>query len=311
VESELGKGSTFHFEVRLGMAEPVTERAAPLDTACLQNMPVLVVDDNSLNRRILADMLSWWGMSPTLTAGAAAALASMQEAQAAGKPFPLVIVDAQMPGMDGFTLAERIKLDPRLAGAIIMMLTSGGQRGDAARCRELGVSAYLTKPIGESDLLTATLQVLGKGEPAARQAQLVTRHLLGEGRNRLRVLVVEDSAVNQLFAKRLVEKQGHSAVLVASGREALEALERGTFDLVLMDVQMPDVDGLEAAAAIRQRERHTGAHLPIIAMTAGAMQGDKERCLEAGMDAYVSKPVNVNELFTAIERVMTLARVIE
>jgi len=216
-----------------------------------------------------------------------------------------------MPGMDGFTLAERIKLDPRLAGAIIMMLTSGGQRGDAARCRELGVSAYLTKPIGESDLLTATLQVLGKGEPAARQAQLVTRHLLGEGRNRLRVLVVEDSAVNQLFAKRLVEKQGHSAVLVASGREALEALERGTFDLVLMDVQMPDVDGLEAAAAIRQRERHTGAHLPIIAMTAGAMQGDKERCLEAGMDAYVSKPVNVNELFTAIERVMTLARVIE
>jgi PAS domain S-box-containing protein len=311
VESELGKGSTFHFEVRLGTAEPVTERAAPLDTACLQNMPALVVDDNSTNRRILAEMLSWWGMSPTLTAGAAAALASMQEAQAAGKPFPLVIVDAQMPGMDGFTLAERIKLDPRLAGAIIMMLTSGGQRGDAARCRELGVSAYLTKPIGESDLLTATLQVLGKGEPAARQAQLVTRHLLGEGRNRLRVLVVEDSAVNQLFAKRLVEKQGHSAVLVASGREALEALERGTFDLVLMDVQMPDVDGLEATAAIRQRERHTGAHLPIIAMTAGAMQGDKERCLEAGMDAYISKPVNANELFTAIERVMTLARVIE
>jgi len=311
VESELGKGSTFHFEVRLGMAEPVTERAAPLDTACLQNMPVLVVDDNSINRRILAEMLSWWGMSPTLTAGAAAALASMQEAQAAGKPFPLVIVDAQMPGMDGFTLAERIKLDPRLAGAIIMMLTSGGQRGDAARCRELGVSAYLTKPIGESDLLRATLQVLGKGEPAARQAQLVTRHSLGEGRKRLRVLVVEDNAVNQILAKRLVEKQGHSAAAVASGREALEALERGTFDLVLMDVQMPDVDGLEAAAAIRQRERHTGAHLPIIAMTAGAMQGDKERCLEAGMDAYVSKPVNVSELFTAIERVMTLARVIE
>ncbi|MGA2610400.1 MAG: PAS domain S-box protein, partial [Terriglobia bacterium] len=250
VESELGKGSTFHFEVRLGMAEPVAERAAPLDTACLQNMPVLVVDDNSLNRRILAEMLSRWGMSPTLTAGAAAAVASMQEAQVAGKPFPLVIVDAQMPGMGGFTLAERIKLDPRLAGAIIMMLTSGGQRGDAARCRELGVSAYLTKPIGESDLLGATLQVLGKGEPAARQAQLVTRHSLSEGRKRLRVLVAEDNGLNQLLAKRVVEKQGHSAVVVASGREALEALERGTFDLVLMDVQMPDVDGLEAAAAI-------------------------------------------------------------
>jgi len=311
VESELGKGSTFHFEVRLGTAEPVAERAAPLDTACLQNMPVLVVDDNAINRRILAEMMSRWGMSPTLTAGGAAALALMQEAQAAGRPFPLVIVDAQMPDMNGFTLAERIKLDPRLGGAIIMMLTSGGQRGDAARCLELGVSAYLTKPISESDLLMATLQVLGKGEPAAGQAQLITRHSLGEGRKRLRVLVAEDNGVNQILAKRLVEKQGHSAVLVASGREALEALERETFDLVLMDVQMPDVDGLEAATAIRQRERHTGAHLPIIAMTAGAMQGDKERCLEAGMDAYVSKPVNVSELFTAIERVTTLARVIE
>ena len=311
VESELGKGSTFHFEVRLGTAEPVTKRVAPVDTACLQNMPVLVVDDNAINRRILAEMMSRWGMSPTLTAGAVAALALMQEAQAAGRPFPLVIVDAQMPGTEGFSLAERIKLDLRLAGAIIMMLTSGGQPGDAARCLELGVSAYLTKPISESDLLRAALQVLGKGEPVAGQAQLITRHSLAEGRKRLRVLVAEDNAVSQLLTKRLVEKQGHSAVLVASGREALEAVERGTFDLVLMDVQMPDVDGLEVAAAIRRRERNTGAHLPIIAMTAGAMQGDKERCLEAGMDAYVSKPVNVTELFTAIERVMTLARVIE
>jgi CheY-like chemotaxis protein len=304
VESELGKGSTFHFEVRLGLVEQAVVRSAPLDAACLQNMPVLAVDDNAINRHILAEILSRWGMSPTLTTGAVEALASMQEAHAAGKPFKLVIVDAQMPDMDGFTLVERIKLDPRLAGAIIIMLTSCGQPGDATRCLELGASAYLNKPIGESDLRRATLQVLGKGEPAARQPQLVTRHSLWEGQKKLRVLVAEDNAVNQLLAKRLVENQGHSAVMVASGREALEALEEGTFDLVLMDVQMPDMDGLAATAVIRQRERHTGAHLPIIAMTAAAMQGDKELCLEAGMDAYVSKPVNLNELFTAIERVV-------
>jgi CheY-like chemotaxis protein len=304
VESELGKGSTFHFEVRLGVVDRAVVRSAPLDAACLHNMPVLAVDDNAINRHILGEILSRWGMNPTLTTGADEALTLMQEAQAAGKPFPLVIVDAQMPDIDGFTLVESIKLDPRLAGAIIMMLTSCGQPGDAERYLELGASAYLTKPIAESDLRKATLQVLGKGKSAERQPQLVTRHSLWVGQKKLRVLVAEDNAVNQLLAKRQVENQGHSAVIVASGREALEALEEGTFDLVLMDVQMPDMDGLEATAVIRQRERHTGAHLPIIAMTAGAMQGDNELCLEAGMDAYVSKPVNLNELSTAIEKVM-------
>ena len=303
VESETGEGSTFHFEVRLGAAQPV-ERSAPSDTACLRNMPVLAVDDNAINRRLLSEILGRWGMVPTLTSTAGQALDSLRDAQAAGRPFPLVIVDAQMPGMDGFTLLERIKLDPHLAGTTAMMLTSCGQRGDAARCRELGASAYLTKPISEPDLLRATLQVLGKGAPALGQPQLVTRHSLREGRKRLRVLLAEDNPVNQMVAKRMVEKQGHSAVLVASGRQALEALAAGPFDLVLMDVQMPDMDGLAATAAIRQRERDTGAHIPIVAMTAGAMQGDKEQCLAAGMDAYVSKPVSVGELYAAIESVM-------
>jgi len=305
VESEVGKGSIFHFEVRLGVVEPALVCPAPLDAACLQEMRVLAVDDNSINRRILSEMLSRWGMRPTMTAGAADALASMHAARAAGQPFPLVIVDAEMPEVDGFTLVSRIKLDPRLAEATLIMLTSCGQPSDAARCRELGAAAYLTKPVGDSDLRKAILQVMGKGDPAARRPQLITRHSLWEGRKRLRVLVAEDNAVNQLLAKRLVEKQGHSAVLVASGRQALEALEEGTFDLVLMDVQMPDVDGIAATAVIRERECHTGAHLPIIAMTARAMQGDREMCLEAGMDAYVSKPVNVNALSTAIESVMT------
>jgi len=279
-------------------------RSAPLDAARLHNMRVLAVDDNAINRHILAEILSRWGMKPTLATGAEEALILMHKAQTAGKPFPLVIVDAQMPVVDGFPLIERIRLDPLLAGAIIMMLTSCGQPGDAERCLELGASAYLTKPINESDLRKATLQVLGKGESAERPPQLVTRHSLWVGHKKLRVLVAEDNAVNQLLTKRLVENQGHTVVLIASGREALEALKKGAIDLVLMDVQMPDMDGLEATAIIRQRERHTGAHLPIIAMTANAMQGDMELCLEAGMDAYVSKPVNLNELFTAIERVM-------
>lgn len=304
MESEFGKGSTFHFEVRLGVVDRAVVRSAPLDAARLHNMPVLAVDDNAINRHILAEILSRWGMNPTLTTSADEALTLMQEAQAAGKPFPLVIVDAQMPDIDGFTFVERIKLDPRLAGAIIMMLTSCGQPGDAEHCLELGASAYLTKPINESDLRKATLQVLGKGASAERQPQLVTRHSLGVGQKKLRVLVAEDNAVNQLLTKRLVENQGHSAVLVANGREALKALAEGTIDLVLMDVQMPDMNGLEATAVIRQRERHTGAHLPIIAMTANAMQGDMELCLEAGMDAYVSKPINVSELYRAIEEVM-------
>ena len=304
VESELGRGSTFHFEVRMGVVDPGVVRPAPLDAAHLHNMPVLAVDDNVINRHILAEILRRWGMKPTLATGADEAQILMQEAQMAGKPFPLVIVDAQMPDIDGFTLVERIKLDTRLAGAIVMMLTSCGQPGDAERCLELGVSAYLTKPINESDLRIATLQVLGKGQSAERPAQLVTRQSLQVGQKKLRVLVAEDNAVNQLLTKRLVENRGHSAVMVASGREALEAIAEGTVDLVLMDVQMPDMNGLEATAVIRQRERHTGAHLPIIAMTAGAMQGDMERCLEAGMDAYISKPVNLIELFTAIERVM-------
>ena len=308
VESEVGKGSTFHFNVRLGLADPVPARSAPLDAARLHGMPVLAVDDNAINRHILSEIFSRWGMNPTLATGANEALIAMQNADAAGMPFTLVIVDAQMPDIDGFTLVESIKLDPRLAGAVIMMLTSCGQPGDAERCLTLGASAYLTKPIGESELRKATLQVLGRGESAERQPRMVTRHSLSVGQKILRVLVAEDNAVNQLLTKRLVENQGHTVVLVASGRQALEAIEAGNVDLVLMDVQMPDMNGFEATAAIRERERRTKGHLPIIAMTANAMQGDKELCLDAGMDAYVSKPVNLNELFTAIERVMSLRR---
>jgi CheY-like chemotaxis protein len=266
---------------------------------------VLIVDDNATNRRLLDEFLHRWNTETELAASAMVALDVMRRNRREGRTFHIVLIDAQMPEVDGFRLAEEIRGDQELEGAIIMMLTSAGQHGDAARCRELGVAGYLTKPIRQAELRQAIERVLGKSR-VGQPIPFVTRHSLREAGRSLRILLAEDNAVNQLLAKRVLEKQGHSTVVVVSGREALEALEKGTFDLVLMDVQMPDVDGFEATAAIRQRERQTGAHLPIIAMTAAAMQGDKERCLEAGMDAYLSKPINANELFAAIERAMTL-----
>ncbi|HEV2494415.1 MAG TPA: PAS domain S-box protein [Terriglobia bacterium] len=304
VESELGRGSTFHFTAQFGVTDAPIEQPPRTDTSALQGLPVLVVDDNATNRHILGETLGHWGMTPLLTATAPDALASLRWAKKAGKPFPLAIVDARMPEMDGFMLGEEIKHDPELAECATMMLTSGGQRGDGARCREIGVEAYLTKPVAESELLDAVLRVLGRRDDAKQPRALVTHHAMREARKSLRVLIAEDNPVGRCLAVRLVEKQDHSTVAVASGREALSALEREKFDLVLMDVQMPDMDGFEATAAIRRKEKETGSHLPIIAMTAHAMQGDRERCLAAGMDGYVTKPVGVKELFAAIEGVL-------
>jgi CheY-like chemotaxis protein len=262
---------------------------------------VLVVDDNLTNRRILGEALRRWGMQPELAASGAEAMTMLQEANRSGTGFALLLVDAQMPDTDGFTLVERIRQQADLGKLTIMMLTSGGQAGDAARCRELGIAAYLVKPIVESQLLEAVLNVLGRRAQQGQPAPLVTRHSLREGHRSLRVLLAEDNAVNQVLASRLLEKHGHTVVVASNGRKALEALERQKFDLVVMDVSMPEMDGFETAAAIRAREGETGSHIPIIAMTAHAMKGDRERCLAAGMDAYVSKPVQARELFEAIE----------
>jgi len=303
VESEVGRGSTFHFTVRFGIAGLRSEQFSRAGEAVLQGLPVLVVDDNATNRRLLGETLSHWGMCPTLTAGGEEAFAALKQALDDGRPCPqVVITDAQMPEMDGFTLVERIRNTPELRGAVIMMLTSAGQRGDAARCRQLGVSAYLSKPIGASELLEAVLRALGEQDTAA-QAHLITRHSLREERKSLRILVAEDNPVNRLLAVRLVEKQGHSAVGVVNGRNALEALEKEKFDLVLMDVQMPEMDGFEATAAIREKEQRTRTHVPIVAMTACALVGDRERCLAAGMDGYISKPIKLKELVAAMEGV--------
>jgi PAS domain S-box-containing protein len=306
VESAAGKGSTFHFTSRFGLQQSPAVRPALPEKVALRGLHVLVVDDNETNRRILGSMLKHWLMKPTLAEGGTAGLAVLEEAAEAARPFPLVLLDAQMPDMDGFALAEQIRQKPELAGATIMMLTSAGQRGDGARCRELGISAYLVKPIRQSELLEAILIALGKGAREEDRSRLITRHTLREARRKVRVLLAEDNVVNQKLVVRLLERRGHTVEVATNGHEVLEALENppdGKFDLVLMDVQMPDMDGLEATAAIRGKEKTTGAHLPIVAMTAYAMKGDRERCLAAGMDGYLSKPITLADLFQAVEGV--------
>ena len=307
VESVPGKGSTFHFTAHFAIAQSEHSSRAPASLQQLRGMAVLIVDDSATNRRILTDLTREWGMQPTAVEGGELALQRLEASLAAESGFRLVLVDCHMPQMDGFQLAERINHAPNLSRPIIMMLPSAGQRGDAARCRELGIAAYLVKPIRKGELLAAILAVLG-GQPAEPSPALVTRYTLQEAATKLRILVAEDNPVNQTIALRTLEKLGHLPKVAANGREALAALQRESFDVVFMDVQMPEMDGLAATRAIREEERRSGRHLPIIAMTAHAMKGDKERCLGAGMDAYVSKPVSTIEIQKAIAQALHLPR---
>jgi CheY-like chemotaxis protein len=286
-------------------ASAVESRPAVLDPALLDDVRVLVVDDNATNRQILETTVGYWRMKSASAAEGMEAIRLLTNAATAGIPFGLLLVDCHMPDIDGFMLVEQIRKLPELDGLVIVMLTSGGQRGDAARCKELGIAAYLTKPVQQSDLLEALLNVLGAHHGVDKPVQLVTRHTLREGRAPLRILLTEDNAVNQRLASRLLEKQGHVVVVADDGAMALKACSESTFDLILMDVQMPVMDGIEATAAIRRTERTTGHHIPIIAMTAHAMVGDRKRFLEAGMDGYVSKPVHSQELWDAIESVLS------
>jgi len=308
VESEFGRGSTFHFTARFGRAS-VSCAAASADPAILENLRVLIVDDNATNRQILEKTLSYWKMRPTAAPGAAAGLALLQEAEASGSPFGLMVVDCHMPDVDGFMLVEQLQKMPQMRDLVTVMLTSGGQRGDGQRCKELGIAAYLIKPVLQSDLLEALLRVVGPRSSAAQPTQVVTRHTLREARLPLRVLLAEDNVVNQRLAVRLLEKEGHNVVVAGDGAKALAALERQQFDLILMDVQMPIMDGMEATAAIRKLEQSSGAHIPIVAMTAHAMAGDRQRFLSLGMDGYVSKPIHSRDLFDAIDAVFASSRV--
>ena len=299
VESQPGHGSCFHFTAVFDRAPQGHPAVNQLDVR-LAGAHVLVVDDNATNRRVLTEMLRTWKMLPLAVSSVQEALSEMRHAARRDEPFGIILTDVHMPGLDGFDLVERIHDSPFLADTVILMLTSGEQRNDLARCRKLGVAAYLIKPVRRGELRTAMLVALGHSQQS-RTAPALDAAASEHGPSE-RILVAEDNLVNQRVALRILEKAGHRVVLAGNGREALAALEGEPFDLVLMDVQMPEMDGIEATIAIRSKERGTGAHIPILAMTAHAMQGDRERCIAAGMDDFVSKPVASRALLAMVER---------
>ena len=300
VDSELGKGSTFHFAATFPSSKEVAlqPRLATMDLADLR---VLIVDDNATNRLILEEAVSEWRMRPTCVDNGPAALETLKRAAELGTPFTLMLLDAMMPDMDGFEVARHCKADPMLADTTIMMLSSADSDGDAARCRELGIARYLRKPVSTPDLHEAILVAIGRAPPKKSTTPPSPANKDAPAQ-RLNILLAEDNVVNQRVAIGLLERRGHAVQPVGNGKEALDALACERFDLVLMDVQMPEMDGLEAAAAIRRKEQETGEHIPIIAMTAHAMKGDRERCLAAGMDDYLAKPVDPKELRAVVER---------
>jgi two-component system sensor histidine kinase/response regulator len=313
VESEPGVGSTFHFTARCGLGSAEVLKPAPkaLDDNTLHGIPLLIVDDNSTNRRILKEITARWGMLPTTADSAEDALDAMKQVLLSSQGFPLVLLDAQMPGVDGFALAVAIKQNPAFAGATIMMLSSSDLHDDAKLCREVGIQTYLVKPVNQVELRHAILKALG-ATPQPGLLSLVPA--IGElpppapmdESHPLRILLAEDNAVNQKLVLRLLEKRGHSITIAGDGLRAVELFKSQNFDLALMDVQMPEMGGFEATRIIRGLESTTGGRLPIIALTAHAMQGDRERCLKAGMDDYLSKPIHPKALFEAIDRATSM-----
>jgi two-component system sensor histidine kinase/response regulator len=302
VESAPGEGSTFHFTVTLD----VTGVPVRAPGALPQHLDVLIVDDNDVNRRILAEQVKRWGMTATVVATGRAAIEALTAAQPTARPFELVLLDVNMPDMDGFDVAEEIAARPELSGAAIIMLTSSGEYTDQARCGELGIGGCLTKPVYAADLLTAIERAIGPKMSAAAAPTAVRSKAgmlpMGAEVRRSRILLVEDNVVNQQVASGLLTRRGHHVTVAPNGREALARLDRETFDLVLMDLQMPIMDGIDATVAIRERERGTSQHIRIVAMTAHAMRTDRERCLAAGMDGYLSKPIDPRMLFAVVEQ---------
>jgi two-component system, sensor histidine kinase and response regulator len=308
-ESTPGKGSCFHFTASFAKAETSsTAKQISVASSILVGVKVLVVDDNRTNRRILEGLVKHWGMIPAVASDGEEALELYAAADLAGSPFSLILTDMHMPRMDGFGLVERLRENSGMCSSTIMMLTSGGQRGDAQRCGELGIAAYLLKPIRQSELREAVARVLSAHE-SKEATPVITRYSLREMAQEsksLNILLAEDNLVNQKLASRLLEKRSHIVTIVTNGKEALAALEKDYFDLVLMDMQMPEMDGFEATRILRERETTSGRHQPVVAMTALAMNGDKERCIEAGLDGYLSKPIRPQELDEVLERYIAL-----
>jgi PAS domain S-box-containing protein len=307
VTSEAGSGSEFHFVV--GLTIDTKHQPAGTSETSLEGVAVLVVDDNATNRRILTQMVQGWKMRPKAAASAPEALDLLRQGLQQGDPLRIMITDIHMPDMDGFDLAERIKQTPDFADVAIIMLTSGEARGDIARSRAAGVLAHLTKPARRNELRFALVRAINENaahQPGAAPNAAATgdaREVIAVARPAMdarRVLLVEDVVVNQMLATRILEKAGHIVTVAGDGQQALTALEKGSFDVVLMDVQMPDMDGFEATRRVREREAQSGGHVPIVAMTAFAMSGDREKCIDAGMDGYLAKPIRSSELLAAI-----------
>ena len=299
VESESGQGSTFHFTATFALASSPGEQRPARPAEALDGLLVLVVDDNATNRRILQEMLTQWHMRPVLADSGPRALEIIHEHTLAGKRFGLALLDVQMPGMDGFTLASRIQQDHTFAGPRIMMLSSVDVRSMSPESRADGIAEHLVKPVTRANLLKAILKVLGQ---AQKDPATADRPPLSSAIRPLRILLAEDNPINQKVGVRLLERQGHLVVLVSNGAEALNAFVRENFDVILMDIQMPVMDGYDATRAIRARERNTGGHIPVIALTAHAMHGDRQICMDAGMDDYVSKPIQTRELCETLAR---------
>jgi len=302
VDSQPGEGSIFHFTVRLGIGQDASPKidAGEVD---IESMPVLIVDDNATNRLILDEALANWGLRPTSVAGGKEALALLTESTAAGKTFPLILLDVHMPELDGFSLAAEIRRNAAWSESAIVMLTSAGLRGDASRCKQLDVAAYLTKPIKQSNLLETIMKVRGPKRAGEEKSAADADRTVESDRPRLDVLVAEDNIVNQHVILNHLKKRDCAIVLVDTGRKAVEAFEQKRFDLVLMDVEMPEMNGLEATSLIRKKEGRGADRTPIIAMTAHAMKGDREKCLSAGMDEYISKPISSERLFEILHDV--------
>ncbi len=311
LESEPGVGSTFHVHLPVLVGDEGTSAPSPLALADLRGTSVLVVDDNATNRQILEDTLIHWGLRPTLVDGGRAALDALRQAESAGRPFGLVLLDVQMPDMDGFDVAQEIAKHPEIQGATIVMLSSVGEQADTARLRSAGIHAFLTKPVRQGLLLDSILAHGVREHPSgprvARPATQPVAHPSVRAAGRIfRVLIAEDNPVNQLVARAMLEAGGHSVAVAATGRETVELSGKTPFDLILMDVQMPEMDGREATIAIRAREAREGGHIPVIAVTASAMEVDRTEALASGMDGFVTKPIRYEEFLDEVERAVPL-----
>ncbi|MEX1095176.1 MAG: response regulator [Planctomycetales bacterium] len=307
VDSSPGRGSAFHFTARFGMTEEAGPAAdEPADAARrLAGLPVLVVDDNASNRRLLREMLLGWSMKPDVVADGEAALAMIREAARRGREYRLIIADALMPGIDGCALVERISEQIPMHSARVLMLSSADRQVLRERLERLEIDAYLEKPVSQSDLLDTIMTVLEPRETRARWAAAIAGAPAAPSGRACRILLAEDTPANQKVARAVLQKLGHEVDVAANGREAIDLFGRDDYDLVLMDVQMPAIDGLQATRIIRGIEREPGRRTPIVAMTAHALPGDRERCLEAGMDAYVTKPIDIEDVDALIRRLLS------